>query len=361
MVLELKSVSKTMGDFSLKDISLSVMDEEYFLILGPSGAGKTILLEIIAGIYAPDAGRILLDGRDITRVPARLRGIGMVYQDYMLFPHLNVEENIGFGLTQRKVTPDLRRKEVTEISVQMGISHLLGRSIRTLSGGEQQRVAIARALVMRPRFLLLDEPLSSLDAVTRRRMREILVNIPHQYGTSILHITHHAEDLAVLGTRSAVIQNGRIVQVGEPDEIFASPCSPFVAVFTGMENLFEGQACRTGEGSTVITVENTKIHAISLLEGDVVVGIRAEDLIFSPAPFPSSARNILHGEVTAVRRLGQWAWVTVRDGISLTGVITTRSLEEMRIAPGSSLYVTFKASGVQVFPPDHSQAQGEKD
>ena len=170
-MLIIDSVSKSLGEFTLTDVSLSVGDEEYFIILGPTGAGKTILLEMIAGIYSPDAGRILLNGRDITDVPAKDRNIGMVYQDYMLFPHLTVEENIGFGLLQRKVEPARIRESVQDIAGLLGIDHLLGRTPGTLSGGEQQRAAIARALVLQPRVLLLDEPLSALDTATRDRFR----------------------------------------------------------------------------------------------------------------------------------------------------------------------------------------------
>jgi ABC-type Fe3+/spermidine/putrescine transport system ATPase subunit len=218
MPLEIQGLSKTLGDFHLNDVNLTIEDSEYFIILGPSGAGKSILLETIAGIHSPDSGRIILDGVDITDLPARLRHIGMVYQDYMLFPHLDVEQNIGFGLNNSENI--LTQTATEDIASLLGISHLLPRRPDTLSGGEQQRVAIARALVIKPRILLLDEPLSALDAITRRKMRNELAGIPSLTGVSVIHITHHAEDLISLGHRSAVMDNGAIVQVGDPMRYF---------------------------------------------------------------------------------------------------------------------------------------------
>lgn len=349
MPLEIRSLSKTLGDFHLRDVNLTINDGEYFIILGPSGAGKTILLETIAGIHRPDNGRIFLDDTDITDTPARLRHIGMVYQDYMLFPHLTIEKNIGFGLKQQGVHPEEIKRLTGEIASLLEITHLLPRDPETLSGGEQQRVAIARALIIRPRVLLLDEPLSALDAITRRRMRNELSHLPSLTGVSIIHITHHAEDLVSLGTRSAVMDEGAIVQMGHPDEIFQNPQTPFVAAFTGMENLLPGIAGTSHEGK-IIKVGNVRIHAISHHTGPVIFGIRSEDLIFSREPLRSSARNVLQAKVTKIRLMGSLAWVMVDCGFSLTGVLTVQSLFELGIDDGDMVYITFKASAVMVFP-----------
>src|SRR5690606_821196 len=183
------------------------------------------------GIYSPDAGTIDLDGRDITRTDPKNRGIGMVYQDYMLFPHLTVGENIGFGLKQGKADPARISESVQETAALLGIGHLLERTTGTLSGGEQQRAAIARALVLRPRVLLLDEPLSAIDTVTRERLRRELKAIHRATGTTVVHITHHFEDIFALADQVAVMQDGRIVQTGTPDEVFRRPATEFVAAF----------------------------------------------------------------------------------------------------------------------------------
>ena len=349
MPLKIQGLSKSLGEFHLRDVNLEICDSEYFIILGPSGAGKSILLETIAGIHRPDSGRIILDGADITDHPARLRNIGMVYQDYMLFPHLTIEKNIGFGLKQLG-RPASEIKEATgEISSLLGISHLLSRSPDTLSGGEQQRVAIARALIIKPRILLLDEPLSALDAITRRKMRSELARIPSLTGVSVIHITHHAEDLISLGHRSAVMDEGTIVQVGDPDEIFKNPQTPFVAAFTGMENLFTGIARESNEGK-IIRVGPVKIHTITRYNGPVHCGIRSEDLIFSREFLKSSARNVLKATVIKIRLMGSLAWVVVDCGICLTGVLTIRSMYDLKIDEGDTVFITFKASAVMVFP-----------
>ena len=351
MTLELFSLSKTLGQFHLRDVTMKVEDCEYFMVLGPSGAGKTILLETIAGIHTPDHGRIVLDGNDITHVPARHRNIGMVYQDYMLFPHLSVEKNIGFGLKQKKVSSDDIQTRVHEMSHLLGIFHLLDRMPGTLSGGEQQRVAIARALIIRPRLLLLDEPLSALDAVTRRKIRLELGRLPSLIGISVIHITHHAEDLMALGNRSAVMDEGRIIQSGVPDEIFSNPQTPFVAAFTGLENFFQGVAVSKPDGK-IIKAGNARILAVTPLSGQVLFGIRAEDIIFSKKPLDSSARNVLKGTVVRIRLMGSCAWVQADCGLTITGVVTVQSLYSMNIEDGDEIYVTFKASAVMVFPAD---------
>ncbi|CVK31402.1 ATP-binding cassette domain-containing protein [Methanoculleus bourgensis] len=270
-MLDVRGLSLSLGEFSLDGVDLTVDDGEYFIILGPTGAGKTILLETIAGIYAPASGTISLDGRDITRTDPKDRGIGMVYQDYMLFPHLTVEENIGFGLLQRKTEPDRIRELVSETADLLGIGHLLDRTPGTLSGGEQQRAAaIARALVLRPRVLLLDEPLSALDAVTRDRLRRELKAVHRATGTTVVHITHHFEDIFALADRVAVMQDGRIAQTGTPDEVFRKPATEFVAAFTGMENVFYGVS-RVRDGEATIDLGAITLRTVTAVEGDVCV------------------------------------------------------------------------------------------
>jgi molybdopterin-binding protein len=358
MPLETRGLYKTLGDFHLRDVNLTVKDSEYFIILGPSGAGKSILLETIAGIHSPDSGRIILDGTDITSWPARLRNIGMVYQDYMLFPHMNVEKNIGFGLKQLGRPSYEIEKATADIADLLGITHLLSRRPDTLSGGEQQRVAIARALVIKPRILLLDEPLSALDAITRRKMRNELAGIPSLTGVSVIHITHHVEDLISLGHRSAVMDGGTIVQTGKPDEIFSNPRTPFVAAFTGMENLFTGIARDSHEGR-IVKVGPVKIHAITRYNGQVQCGIRSEDIIFSREPLKSSARNVLKATVMKIRLMGSLAWVVVDCGITLTGVLTIKSMYDLKIDEGDTVFITFKASAVMVFPDGQNRDKTE--
>ncbi|KAF5090188.1 Sulfate/thiosulfate import ATP-binding protein CysA [anaerobic digester metagenome] len=347
-MLRIAGLAKRLGDFALDGVDLTVADGEYFVVLGPTGAGKTILLETLAGIYAPDAGTIDLDGRDITRTDPKDRGIGMVYQDYMLFPHLTVGENIGFGLKQMKAESARIRESVQETAALLGIGHLLERTTGTLSGGEQQRAAIARALVLRPRVLLLDEPLSALDTVTRERLRRELKAIHRTTGTTVIHITHHFEDIFALADRVAVMQDGRIVQAGSPDEVFRRPTTEFVAAFTGMENVYCGvSSVRNGEAA--IDLGEIVVRTVTTIEGDVCVGIRPEEVILSRRPFESSAANTFPGTVIEIRRNGMFSRVVVDTGLLFVAVLTRQSVARLGLVEGEPASVTFKASAVHVF------------
>jgi molybdate transport system ATP-binding protein len=348
-MLQITGLVKTLGSFSLVDVNLTIEDGEYFIILGPTGAGKTILLETIAGIHSPDAGSITLGGHEISLMEPEKRGVGMVYQDYMLFPHMTVEKNIEFGLRQQKIDPSTIRKQVGEAAEMLGIGHLLERYPGTLSGGEQQRAAIARALVLRPRVLLLDEPLSALDAATRERLRRELKVIHTAMRTTIVHITHHFEDIFALADRVAVMQNGTVVQAGTPEEIFQRPATEFVASFTGMENVFSGRS-RLADGEALIDVGPISLHTAADIEGDVYVGIRPEEVIVSREPFESSAVNTFRGVVTEVRRNGMFSRIVVDAGVPFVCVLTRQSIRRLGLAEGESVYVTFKASAVHAFP-----------
>ena len=206
--LTIENFSITLGDFKAENLNLKVNAGEYCIIIGPTGAGKTILLETIAGIHRLKTGRIYLHGRDITDMPPELRGIGIVYQDYMLFPHMTIGDNIAFGLKQRGVSMEERVRKTAEIANKLGIGHLLGRYPQTLSGGEKQRAAIARAVILRPKVLLLDEPLSALDNTTRESLRRELKKLHNEMHTTIIHITHHFEDIYSLADRVVVMREG---------------------------------------------------------------------------------------------------------------------------------------------------------
>ena len=348
-MLTVRNLSLSLGDFSLNGVDLEIGDGEYFIVLGPTGAGKTILLETIAGIYAPASGTIALGDRDITRTDPKDRGIGMVYQDYMLFPHLTVEKNIGFGLRQQKAEPDRIKTLVSEVADMLGIGHLLDRTPGTLSGGEQQRVAIARALILRPRILLLDEPLSALDAVTRDRLRKELKAIHRAMGMTVVHITHHFEDIFALADRVAVMQDGKIIQAGTPDEVFRRPATGFVAAFTGMENIFSGVS-RVRGGEASIDIGAITLKTITAAEGDVCAGIRPEEVIVSREAFESSAVNAFAGTVVEIRENGIFTRVVVDAGVPFVAVLTRQSMARLGLVPGGPAHVTFKASAVHVFP-----------
>jgi len=300
-MIRIENVSKDLGEFKLDDVTLHIHEGEYFIILGPTGAGKTILIETIAGIYQPDCGRIFLNGMDVTDTLPKDRSIGMVYQDYMLFPHLTVEKNIGFGL---------RHKKITEIADLLGVLHLLNRYPGTLSGGEQQRIAIARAVVTEPKVLLLDEPLSALDTRTTGRLREELGRIHSITGTTTIHVTHSFEEAFSLSDRIAVMGNGQIIQVGAPDDVFRKPNSEFIADFVGVENLFRGKSV-VHDTISEVHADGICILSSTLKSGDVSISIRPEDILISKKEIDSSARNSFSGEIMEglriwVRSSGWW-------------------------------------------------------
>ncbi len=348
-MLQIKNLSKDLGEFILRDVSLDIERGEYLVIIGPTGAGKTILLETIAGIYPPDAGKIILDGRDITSLPPRERNICVVYQDYMLFPHLSVEDNIGFGLVSRKMPKDEIKKRVTEAASLLSIDHLLHRSPDTLSGGEQQRTAIARAIVMNPVLLLLDEPLSALDGQTRDMLRKELRRLHSLYKITVVHVTHNFEEVFALADRVAVMNGGDIIQCGQPDEIFRKPNCEFIANFTGVENIFSG-TCIQKDGASAITVDGlTIISGTCRGEGVVRASVRPEDILISREPVKSSARNSFKGTITDIVNNGMVIRVTVDAGIPLVAVLTRQGYDEMKLKEGDEVYLTFKASAVHIF------------
>ena len=236
-MLEIRNIHCHLGSFRLHDINIQVAEGEYFVLSGPSGAGKTILFEIIAGIIKPASGKVLLDGKDITAEKIQHRDIGLVFQDGAVFPHLKVKDNIAFALRHRGYNRKKILSVVLEIAGGLSITHLLDRKPATLSGGELQRIAVARTLVLQPRCLLLDEPLSSLDIQLREDIRSLLRNL-NQKGLTILHITHEFSEAYTLADRISIIDNGRIVQTGTPENIYERPATPFVANFAGRRNFF---------------------------------------------------------------------------------------------------------------------------
>lgn len=239
--LRIDGISRSFGETqAVDDVSLDIMPGEFVTLLGDSGCGKTTLLRIIAGYTAPERGRILFKGQDITAMPPAQRRMGFVFQSYALFPHLDVAANIAFALRITGKTDSLRRARVAELAEMLEISHLTGRFPHELSGGQQQRVAIARALAASPQMLLLDEPMSALDARIRARLREELKALITDLGLTTLYVTHDQEEALAMSDRICVIHAGRLEQVGTPAQIYHRPASRFVAEFVGLSNIIDG-------------------------------------------------------------------------------------------------------------------------
>ena len=348
-LLVLKSLSKSWREFQIKDVNLEVRKGEYFVVMGPTGAGKTLLLQLIAGIHYPDSGKIILDDVDVTYLPPEKRSIGYVPQNYALFPHMFVKDNIGYGLRIRGYPKDKVEEETRELSTQLGINHLLKRRVSTLSGGEQQRVALARALIIKPKILLLDEPLSALDPETGEEIREYIKEIRKILKFTAIHVTHDFVEAVDLGDRMAVMFNGEILQVGEPIEIINNPRNELIASFTGAKNLFKGKViARRGELAE-IDLGGVRIYAATRKLGEVMVAIRPENIIILLEKARISARNILEGVIEEISEKPPYVSLKVDAGLPFTIYLTRNALEDLNLRVGRRVYLAFKASAISVF------------
>jgi molybdate transport system ATP-binding protein/molybdate/tungstate transport system ATP-binding protein len=347
-MLEIKDLTSDLGEFKLKNIDLTVDDGEYFVILGPTAAGKTILLEVIAGIYSADGGQIILNGKDITNMAPKDRPITIVYQDFMLFPHLTIEENIRFGLEAEGFPKDRIPAKVDQFVELLNISDILHRHPGTLSGGEKQRAALARSLVMDPDVMLLDEPLSALDVPTQESIIKELEKIHRETEVTIIHVTHSREEAIKLGDRIAIMNDGQIVQDGDVNRIFKEPNSTFVADFVGMENIFEGES-RLEDGIAVIRLEDgNEIESVSNLEGHVRACIRPEEIIISTNPMEHSGRNMMKGRITDSFERESIMRLRIDAGLDFTAIITKRSYADMCLERDMEVYLSFKATAVHL-------------
>lgn len=253
-MLELRNISAKIDDFQLQNISLKIEKRDYFVLLGASGSGKSVLLELIAGFYKQKSGKIFFNENDISDFKIQDRKIGFLYQDFAVFPHLTVEENIAFPLKLKKVQKIIIETEVLEISRQLEIEHLLKRNTTTLSGGELQRIALARTLITRPEILLLDEPLSSLDIQLHKNILLLLKKL-NKSGQTIIHVTHNYSEALALANKIAIISAGKIIQNGTINEVFENPANKFVANFMGINNYFSGEISEI-QGKKYLRIEN---------------------------------------------------------------------------------------------------------
>ncbi|MGH2592796.1 MAG: ABC transporter ATP-binding protein [Anaerolineae bacterium] len=260
--VRLANVSRHFGDVkALDDITLDIFDGEFFSMLGPSGSGKTTCLRLIAGFDQPSAGRVLLHGQDVTDLPPYERSVNTVFQDYALFPHMSVGENVAYGPMIRKVARAERLRQVEEMLDLVRLPGLERRKPSQLSGGQRQRVALARALINHPRVLLLDEPLGALDLKLRQQMQIELKAIQQRVGITFIYVTHDQEEALTMSDRLAVFNHGTIEQVGTPAEVYEHPATPFVAGFVGVSNLISGEVAQTITGSPeTFTIRPEKIR-----------------------------------------------------------------------------------------------------
>ena len=335
--------------FILRNMNLNIENGEYFILVGPSGSGKTVLLETIAGLHRVTSGRIVINNKDVTFLESEKRAIGMVYQDYALFPHLSVKENIVFGLRIRRERTERINLELSKVIQLLGIEHLLFRKPNTLSGGEKQKVALARALVTGPKVLLLDEPLCAIDSQSRENVRQGIARIRNELGITIVHVTHDFEEAITMGTQIAVIGEGSIKQVGTPDEIFHRPNSEFVARFTMAMNILSGLAKKKNDKATVFTVEGTEIITDSDIEGHCYASIRPEDILMSDVILSSDIQNFFPAVINQIVNNGSVVHITVNLPPMLVCMLTRHSFEAMDLKVGKQVFLSFKSSAVNLF------------
>ena len=279
--LRIEGLAKRFGDFvAVKDFHLDVQRGEFVSLLGPSGCGKTTTLQMIAGFLDPSQGRIVLDGKDITQLRPEQRGMGVVFQSYALFPHMTVEQNISFGLEMRKLSRDVVQQRIQDALALVRLHGLGARYPRELSGGQRQRVAIARALAIQPEVLLLDEPMSNLDAKLRQEMHVEMRAIQRQLGITTILVTHDQVEAMTMSDRIAVMHNGQIAQVDTPQQIYDKPSCDFASVFLGKTNRFEGQA----HSREAVKIGDMLLGAPSPVDsGPVVVYLRPERIAVGAA------------------------------------------------------------------------------
>ncbi len=334
-MIELKDINKSFGEFSLKNINLKINKGEYFVLLGPSGAGKTVILEIIAGLIKQDSGVINGMKNNIT---------GFIYQDYMLFPHLNVFNNISYGLKIKRVNKKIIKTKVNELCKTLNISHLVKRNVKTLSGGEKQRVAIARAMIISPEIYLFDEPTAALDRNARTKTRQLFANLHKQTKATFIHITHDFEEALAVADRIAIVKDGKILQTGTPDNVFNKPKSKEIADFLGYQNVYRGSI-----KDNIMKIDNLEISVPIEYALSAYVAIRSDDIIISKNKFESSARNSFKGDVVKIIQKTTGVEVILDIGVLLHIDITRKSSDEMNIKPKDQLWATFKVSSLKIF------------
>lgn len=352
MMIEFKKLSLRLGAFHLQDLSIRIDRGDYYFIIGPSGAGKTVILEAIAGLHLPDSGEVTIDGRHSTAIPPEKRGIALVYQDYSLFPHMSVEKNIGFGLRMQKCSKEEIQRRVSGLLEQFDIVHLQNRYPGTLSGGEQQRVAIARALASDPDILLLDEPFAALDPITREQIILDLLRIHRERKLTIVQVTHSREEIMRMATRCAVIINGECVQEGRVRSVFENPESTVIARFIGMENIIPGVVGGRISGLASVDVRGESVIAISGVSPGKKVEIlfRAADVMVQLVDGQkSSVQNRFSATITAVVPLGgSLTQVHLDAGFPIIALVTTLSVEDLKLVPGMEVVASIKASAIKV-------------
>ena len=356
VAVELTHVTKAFGTtLAVNDVSLKIEEGEFFFLLGPSGCGKSTFLRIVAGFYKPDTGELRFDDTVMNNVPPHQRNTGMVFQNYALWPHMSVAENIEYGLTLRKLEKEERQEKIDRALEMVQMEGYHDRAVNTLSGGQQQRIALARALVIEPSVLLLDEPISNLDAALRQQMRDEIKQIHDRTNITMFYVTHDQVDALSMADRMAIMQDGVIIQVGTPREIYQFPRNVFVASFVGETNFISGKVQSVSNGTATIETPVGVLHSETiyheLTQGiPVQCSIRPEALVIDGVQNGNSpAENTIDAKVTVVNYLGRVEeYQLVAADIPLKAVHYNPGTEAKR--PGDTIQLAISAEAVIPLP-----------
>jgi ABC-type Fe3+/spermidine/putrescine transport system ATPase subunit len=345
--------SYTAGVHVVRDVSFTLAQGEFLTLLGPSGSGKTSTLMMVAGFEAPSRGAIRVDGRDVAQLPPERRNFGVVFQGYALFPHMTVLDNVAFPLRMKGIGGAARRRAAMEMLDRVGLAEFAARRPRALSGGQQQRVALARALVFEPDALLLDEPLGALDRKLREALQAEIKEIQRRVGVSILFVTHDQDEAMMMSDRIAVMQDGRIVQLGAPDEVYLHPETPFVAGFLGETNLLRGQCVAQQEGHAVVWFADGVVGPARLSRGGARPGV-GEAVLASIRPErigllarDAAADCVVEGVVTDRVFLGRHTRLVVR-ALGRTLIVSAAEPPAAAVARGAAVRVGWSREDAQI-------------
>ncbi|MBW7997811.1 MAG: ABC transporter ATP-binding protein [Candidatus Glassbacteria bacterium] len=348
---EIENVTKRFGNVAAVDgISLSLKEKEFFALLGPSGCGKTTLLRVVAGFEAPDEGRVLLDGNDLGLIKANHRPINLMFQSYALFPHLSVHDNVAYGLKMEGVRGAELKRQVADALEMVQLSEVASRRPYTLSGGQLQRVALARALIKRPRLLLLDEPLAALDKKLREQMQFELKKLQHEVGIAFIVVTHDQQEALAMADRIAVLNDGKVEQLGSAQELYERPNSHFVANFIGTMNFFEGKAVAGG-------VEVAGLGTLRGVSGDgeaagtATAAVRPERIRLHGAEPEATDGNVIAGRVEGFTYLGNVVSVFIRvesQEKPLTVLVDNLEAHTLALEPGAAVWCAWPVESTRV-------------
>lgn len=347
-MLEVEGLKKSFAGFTLGPISFRLDKGQHLVLLGPSGSGKSLILELISGFQKADKGNIRLNKLDISKKPVQDRNMAFIFQHAALFPHMQVAQNIAYPLRSRGLSRKHIRQQVNELAGRTQLSHLLTRQPASLSGGEVQRVSIARALATQPKLLLLDEPLSALDVQMRAQLRTLLRELKND-GLSMLHVTHDFEEAVQLADQVGIMQDGKLIQTDSTDKVFRNPASGFVAHLTGQRNYFEATLDhKAGSQLRVAKTHGLTLKLYSHAGGGKGLVLINEDQITLLTDAPdSSAQNVLKGKVQAISKMPVGSEVIVNVGMPIFVKLSDESVQALQLQVGKEIYASFKAGAVR--------------